>query len=118
MPFLLTEFDRDLPGDVPTDKPTIEHILPQSKGKPGWEAFEDVHDAVIDTWANLVPLSQPLNASLQADPYSAKQERYMLESMWATPRRVASDYNDWSPATLSARGKEIAKWAVRRWPES
>lgn len=116
--FLLQEYDRSLPGDVVCDQPTVEHILPQSYDNDSYwgKLFsKEEHRSLKDTWANLLPLSTPLNCSIQKSKYSIKRERYLEESMYATPRRVARDYETWGPKTIRERGEKISKWVVERW---
>jgi hypothetical protein len=119
--YLLVEYDRSLPGDHPPVEPSIEHILPQSFELTGpWaDAFtRDKHKEVKDTLANLVPLSSPLNSSLQAIGYTIKRERYQRESMFVTPRHVADEFEQWTPEALATRARSLADWAVSRWPHS
>lgn len=117
--YLLVEYDRHLPGDSPAEVPTIEHVMPDSReDKSSWsEAFsEEEHRELKDTWANLIPLSAPLNESLQRAPYANKSDRYARESMFATPRHVADTWSDWTPTTLRERASALGRWAVDRWP--
>ena len=117
--YLLVEYDRDLPGDSPIEVPTIEHVMPDSRedGSIWSEKFSnEEHRDLKDTWANLVPLSAPLNESLQRSPYLKKSDRYARESMFATPRYVADTWSDWTPTILAERATELGNWAVDRWP--
>lgn len=119
MSYLADERDRALPGDNPSDEPTLEHILPETPKEGGaWlERFtEDQHKILKDLWANIIPLSAPLNESLQRGPYEAKKKRYKNESMFVTPRAVADEWKDWTPESVRERGEVLADWAVKRWP--
>ncbi len=119
--YLLVEYDRSLPGDHPLSTPTIEHILPQSyETESRWaELFtKDQHKKLKDTWANLLPLSSPLNSSLQARPYSDKSQRYTNESMYITPRTVANQWEEWTVSSLEERRDALVNWAIERWPHS
>jgi len=116
---LLVEYDRDLPGDNPSSPPTIEHILPQSYDiYSDWaEIFtKNEHRRMKDTWANLIPLSVAINSSLQASSYSLKKEKYIAESMFITPRRVANTYPNWNTETINQRAENLCNWAINRWP--
>lgn len=120
-PYLLAEYDLQLPGDDPPSVPTKEHVLPNSReeGSRWSETFtEEEHRSLKDTWANLIPLSAPLNESLQRGPYSEKRKRYATESMFATPRYVAETWSDWTPAEIEERAVVLGEWAVQRWPYS
>lgn len=117
--YLLVEYELDLPGDNPPSPPTIEHILPQSYDITGeWAKIftKEDHKKFKDTWANLVPLSVPLNSSLQAASYPIKKDKYKDESMFITPRRIADDYLVWNPSTISQRAEVLCDWAINRWP--
>ena len=117
--YLLVEYDRDLPGDNPSSPPTIEHILPQSYDiYSDWaEIFtKNEHRRMKDTWANLIPLSVAINSSLQASSYSLKKEKYIAESMFITPRRVANTYPNWNTETINQRAENLCNWAINRWP--
>ncbi len=119
--YLLVERDRAMPGDNPTEPPTIEHVLPQSyDSSSSWaELFSgEEHRLSKDLWANVIPLSEPLNESLQASAYESKRPRYREESMFVTPRRVADEWNSWSKEVLQERGEQLGAWAVQRWPHS
>lgn len=117
--YLLVEFDLGLQGDHPSSTPTIEHILPNTYITDNeWAKLfsKEEHRNIKDTWANLVPLSAPLNSSLQTSPYNIKKERYTAESMFITPRYIADKYTEWNLDTIEQRVKELIEWAVERWP--
>lgn len=119
--YLLVEYDRSLPGDDVTANPTIEHIMPQSYEPKGeWSKLfsRDHHKNLKDTWANLIPLSSPLNSSLQADPYSLKRPRYKAESMFLSSRDLADKWEVWTPDSIEERAKVLCNWAIERWPQS
>ena len=119
--YLLVEYDTGLPGDNPTTTPTIEHILPVSYDTNSeWSDLfsRDQHKKLKDTWANLIPLSLPMNSSLQADPYSQKRPRYRNESMFITPRDLADRWEDWTPNSIEERAQNLTDWAITRWPHT
>ena len=119
--YLLVEYDRDLEGDNPEGDVTIEHVMPRSR-KPGskWagEFTVEEHRKLLDTWANLIPLSKPLNESIQRGEYSDKRKRYVAESMFVTPRWVGNRWEEWTPRVLEERATALADWAVKRWPHA
>jgi hypothetical protein len=119
--YLLQEYDVSLPGDAVEADLQIEHVLPQSWEAAGpWSSdfSKEQHTKLKDTWPNLLPLSQPLNASLQAKGYGEKAPRYLSESMYVTPRFVANGYQEWTPSTIRLRGEDLAEWALQRWPHA
>jgi len=115
--YLIKEYDRGLGCDVPADEPWVEHVLPQ-KQTSGWKKYFDseAHDGLVDTWANLIPLSPPMNRSVGQDLYEKKRKRYKNDAMYATPRDFAKKYSIWTPQKLDSRAKELAIWAKKRWP--
>lgn len=119
--YLLVEYDKDLPGDDANSNPTIEHILPQSYNDDyDWaDSFtRDQHKNLKDTWANLVPLSGPLNSSLQTARYSKKRQRYINESMFITPRNLYDRWSEWTPESIIERSAVLSDWAIGRWRHS
>lgn len=119
--YLLVEYDRGLKGDNPLSVSTIEHILPQSyDDESEWAAVftKEQHKQMKDLLANVIPLSSPLNSSLQDVPYSVKKDRYQKESMFTTPRDLASKWSKWNPKSIEQRSKILADWAISRWDHS
>ena len=117
--YLLVEYDRDLEGDNPEGEVTIEHVMPRRPQRGSkWKAdfTGEAHRRLLDTWANLIPLSKPLNDSIQRAEYSEKRKRYVAESMLVTPRSVATRWEDWTPDVLEERAGVLADWALLRWP--
>ncbi len=117
--YLLVELDRLLPGDDPSEAPSVEHILPQTieDGSPWAEIFStEDHHRYRHTLANLVPLTQELNSSLSNQAYSDKASRFRSESMFKTPRLLAAEFPDiWDPDAIEARSEQIANQALQRW---
>ena len=119
--YVIVEHDKYLKGDDPDGEPTIEHVMPRSRdaGSAWAEAFTSTeHRKLLHTWANLIPLSKPLNDSIQRAPYSTKRERYLAESMYVTPRWIAKNIPEWTPQVLAERAALLGDWAVHRWPYS
>ncbi|MFJ3523362.1 DUF262 domain-containing protein [Pseudomonas sp. NPDC090203] len=119
--YLLVEYDRDLKGDNPPLVPTIEHILPQTLDDDSeWAKrfSKEQHKHMKDLLANVIPLSSPLNSSLQDSSYAVKKDRYKKESMFTTPRDLASRWSSWGPKSIGQRSEVLAEWAVARWSDS
>ena len=117
--YVLVEYDKHLDGDDPDSEPTIEHVMPRSReaGSAWAGAFSHAeHRKLLHTWANLIPLSRPLNESIQRSPYSTKRDRYLAESMFVTPRWIAEKMQEWTPNVLAERAAVLGDWAVQRWP--
>lgn len=116
--YLLVEYDKSLPGDNPSSTPTIEHVLPQKYDEDSiWEKHfsKEEHKLYVDILANIIPLSSPLNSSLQKSGYKVKSDRYKKESMFTTARHVADKWDEWSPNVLKERSEVLSGWVVKRW---
>ena len=118
--YILLELDRTFAGDTPGDKISIEHVLPQSyDADSDWAASfsSEQHKVLKDTLANVIPLSIPLNTSLQASEYAVKRKRYEEESMFVTARLFAKKWKRWTPSKMEQRRNELFEYIVDRWPE-
>jgi len=118
--FLLTEYDKSIQGDNPMDVPTIEHILPQTYSENSdWanNFTKESHKKYVDVLANLIPLSSPLNSSIQASSFAIKRERYRNESMFKAPRNLYEQWSAWSPESIDERSAILYDWFVTRWVE-
>jgi hypothetical protein len=115
--YVLAEYDRSLGGDAPQEEAEIEHILPQKLSKHWATVFTaDQHEKLKDVWANLVPLTPPMNKELQQAVYEIKRVRFREDSMYKTPRSVAQAFDVWTPASIAARTALLQDFAVQRWP--
>lgn len=114
--YVILEYDRSLGGDVPSDTPEIEHILPQKLNKEWAQVFSvQEHENLRHTWANLVPLSAPMNKDVSQGVYGVKRDTFEMDSMYKTPRHLAKTYSDWTPAAIAARAAILGQFAVTRW---
>ena len=114
--YVILEYDRSLGGDVPSDKPEIEHVLPQKHARDWTHDFtQKQHDDLRHVWANLVPLSSPMNKEVQVAAYSIKRQKFAADSMYKTPRHLAQTFDAWTPATIEQRSQELATFACDRW---
>ena len=117
-PYILRELDRSLGGDVPADKATIEHILPQTPEKSSQWCVDfsgDELKEMTDTIANLVLLSPAGQNLVKNKDYNVKQPVYIGTSMYKITRDFANTYAQWTPAEMEVRRNEIASWALSRW---
>lgn len=114
--YFICEFDRSLGGELPSDRPEIEHILPQ-KLTEEWKVLfgpED-HEKFVHTAANLVPVTQKLNGELRQKPFAEKSPLYGEDSMFKSTRELAGAYSTWEPKDIRDRADKIVEWAVTRW---
>lgn len=102
-------------GETPIDDFEIEHIFPRTPGG-NWEIdAEGQWEKIIDTWGNLVPLTEAMNPSVSNGPYITKKAKYAT-AVFATPRSIAERYDRWNIETIKERSREISVWALSRWP--
>ena len=115
--YLLVEWNRDLGGDLPTSAPWIEHVLPDTLSEE-WKLLftEKQHEQLKDRFANLLPLSQPMNQGLGNAGYSIKQKKYADDSYFKAAREFAKEYGVWGPSEIEARSVLLGEWLVKRWP--
>ena len=118
-PYLLEEWNTHLGGDpVFIDSKQIEHVLPERpKAESAWLkdwSNEDRHEHK-DCLANLLPLSQSLNGSIQNSEYPQKRDRYLADSALKAARQFALDYETWRPADFDDRAAKLSEWACERW---
>lgn len=115
--FLLSEWNANLGGDIPETKLTVEHVLPQTFTSEWGETFtEDEHSILVHTFANLIPLSSPMNSSLQNSDYATKCKHYSDDSIFKAARELNKDFPIWTPQSLTERSLILAEWALKRWP--
>lgn len=112
----ILEYERSL-GEANPDLEDVEHVCPSEFASvPDWQRdFCDCAPGLINTWANLLPLSEPMNRSLQNSPFHEKRARYS-DSMYATAREVARNFSTWSPTDVAMRADHLARWGLARWP--
>ncbi len=115
--FLLVEWNRSLGGDVPSQKPWIEHVLPETMSADWKQHFtEKQHEEMKDRLANLIPLSQPMNQGIGNASYAIKRKKYEEDSMFKAARDFAKEYIEWGPNQIESRAIKISDWVVERWP--
>ena len=113
--FFMIEYEKSLGGDNPGNQFEIEHILPKNPGDNYPEFDESDKEIYTNILANLIPLSSPLNASIQNSVYSSKRSRYEQDSMYKTPRKLAEQYSTWTKADLKNRSKLLFEFIKNRW---
>lgn len=118
--YLLAEYDRSLGGDIPSDVPWVEHVMPQNLSKEWKDSMsnEEVerHKILKHSWGNLVPLSSSMNQKISNGEYEKKRSELGDKSMYMSARKLAEDYPDWNIDSIVDRSSKIADWAVTRWP--
>jgi hypothetical protein len=113
--YALREFEVSREGETPEDDFQIEHIVPQTSTEHWLQVFDGRYEELVNTWANLVPITGRMNVQAGQEPYETKREEYS-NSIFATTREIAEDYVSWSPVEVEERAAKIVKWAKTRWP--
>ena len=115
--YLLYCYDKDLGGDIPSNIPWIEHVLPV-KPDNSWNGIftDQEHEAMKDVLANLIPLSKEMNRVLSNSSYVIKKKKYKEDSMFKSARVLAENHSEWNTESIEYRSNKLAEWALKRWP--
>ena len=83
-----------------------------------WEAIVDkeFHERYKHTWANLVPLSRPLNSEKGNKTWDEIRDYLSEETIYKTTKRLTQLYPDWNADAILSRAEVLGEWAVARWP--
>ncbi|OUD09631.1 hypothetical protein BVC71_07270 [Marivivens niveibacter] len=113
--FALQEFEKFTQGETPKDDFHIEHIYPQKPGKDWTDSQKEELAPLVNCWANLIPLTVQMNPSLGNASYIKKSAQF-ANSIFASPRKIAKQFDDWNITNITKRADEIAAFAKQRWP--
>ena len=99
--FALLEYERSIKGETPADDFEVEHVLPQT-ANPHWEeVFGTDYREVVNTWANLLPITRSMNPAVGQQTFEAKRSAYK-DSIFATTREVGNSAEGWTPVLLAS----------------
>lgn len=114
--FFLQQYNASLGGEIPSDTPHIEHVLPQKLSQE-WKAdfSAEQHTELVHTAGNLVPVTSALNLTLSRKKFSEKKLLIEENSMFKSARQLTKGYSVWTPETIVERSTMLGKWAVKRW---
>ena len=114
--YVLIEYEKSLGSDIPENEYWIEHVMPQTLNKE-WKKVitNEEHQNVLHTWGNLIPLTAEMNRGLSQSEFKLKREEFKKHSVFASARKLASDYDTWNKEQILNRSKIIADWAITRW---
>ena len=93
---------------------TIDHVMPQ-KADEAWRVQVPDFEQVLDTWANLAPMSLSANAQKGASAWREAREMIRQGTRFHSTRKIAENPN-WGSAEIRARADLLADWALKRWP--
>jgi hypothetical protein len=118
--YLLGEYERHVStGDVLSVLPeiTVDHLMPQSyKGEWQKVVTRNDFDLLVNTWGNLVPLSNEANSAKGAKSWDEAREMLRTETVFSSTKQVYMNHDVWNAETIRTRSKKIAVWALERWP--
>jgi uncharacterized protein with ParB-like and HNH nuclease domain len=114
--YLLKEYDLSLGSDDPKNEFWIEHIMPQSLNTEWRQVISDKdHQELLHTWGNLIPLTKEMNQSVSQSLFEVKSKEFETHSVFASARKLSSEYKKWDKAEILKRSSIIAEWAINRW---
>ena len=122
--YILTEYERGFTAGDPSEwdpsSVTVDHLMPQSAVDRGWGGVAKADaERLVNTWANLVPLSQKANSE-KADRSWDETRKMMLEdsgTVFKSTNQVFNEFAEWNADTIGKRADSLAKWALERWPK-
>jgi len=113
--FALREHELSLVGETPDERFVVEHVAPQTPTDHWKSVLGDAYEGLVHTWGNLIPLSDKMNPSVGQKPFSEKREAFK-GSKFAHAREVAATAGEWDAELIRGRNRDIAQWALTRWP--
>jgi len=115
--FLLFQIERHASGssfDFESARYDLEHVLPESPGAD-WQQFDDQQrDACTYRLGNLTLLTATDNRTAGNAGYRTKRPIYQ-NSEFAITRKLAEDYDTWTPDKIRARQSWMAHQATTLW---
>lgn len=122
--YILTEYERSLnvwdpsawqPNDI-----TIDHVMPKNPTASTWSDISpEDHKRLLDTWANLVPMTKKGNPAKGNMDYANARER-ILESQGTVFKSTYKLYYEnptWTVEDIEKRAANLVEWALLRWPK-
>ena len=114
--YLLKEYDLSLGSDDPKNEFWIEHIMPQKLNTEWSQIISDKdHQELLHTWGNLIPLTKEMNQSVSQSLFEVKSKEFETHSVFASARKLSSEYKKWDKEEILKRSSIIAEWAINRW---
>ena len=115
--FVLFQIERHASGtgfDFESARYDLEHVLPEHPGDD-WQQFDDQQrEACTYRLGNLTLLTATDNRAAGNAGYSSKLPIYR-DSEFAITRKLADDYDTWSPGKIRSRQAWMARQATTTW---
>lgn len=112
--YAMYEFELAEKGESPSDTFEVEHICPQKISKYWDDIYGENHRKIVNTWANLIPLTPRMNKDAGQNTFDLKSQEYS-QSIFATTRAISKNYSSWELNDLENRQTKIVEWALQRW---
>ena len=116
--FMLLQLERRESGqlfDFESDAYNVEHILPVHPADEDWLDFDDgQRDECVHRLGNMTLLEAKANRVVGNSSYEEKRQRY-LESDFELTRRVANEFETWTPEKVRVRQDWMARQASDIW---
>ncbi len=123
--YILTEYERSFdhgdPSEWDPERVTVDHLIPQDPRLSDWPGVTaEGHAVVVDTFANLVPLSAKANAEKSNRSWDETRKIMIEESgtVFKSTRTVFDEYDHWDLDTIRHRADHLTDWALQRWPKA
>lgn len=122
--YILTEYERSLDDWDPSlwhpDEITIDHVMPRNPALGTWSDIgpED-HERLLNTWANLVPLTKEGNPAKGNISYADAREHVLKNqaTVFKSTHKLYSENRTWRVADIERRANDLVEWALQRWPK-
>lgn len=115
--YILCKLEKHVSGTEPdpdSDALSIEHVLPQNPDQ-GWDEFpERDPESVAYRVGNMTLLETRKNRDLGNADYPTKRAAYAT-SVYEITRRLAEQYEDWTPQRLASQQRWMANQATAIW---
>ncbi|MDA7761350.1 DUF262 domain-containing HNH endonuclease family protein [Aquiluna sp.] len=118
--YFVWEYDRSLGGDIHSkqdfrERLQVEHVLPQTLPKKGWEKFDTkTHKRLVHQAGNLIPLTAEMNKDVSQHAYEIKKGKIEEDSRYKSSRELTK-HVEWTPELLAKRTEVLKAWAIKRW---
>lgn len=95
---------------------TIDHVMPQYRNGT-WLAnvSEEEHAALVNTWGNLVPISQKSNSTKGAKSFEETKQLLANETKFVSAKRLLEENETWNASDIQRRNFELSHWAISFW---
>lgn len=112
------EHNGENPELAPSEDLTLEHVFPKSPSNEwssGLSAAPELAEEVYKL-GNLCLLRERPNREMANSGFARKAKAVYSKSRLRLTSRIASDFNEWTVASVNARQEQLAELAVDAWP--